>query len=114
SRRENAGLTNRNRFVAAMPAKIAIIFKVRYLPGKHVCRCGRYKGDVAACVYEGKCGGVGFISSQAVRCRQVTVMETNENKAPAPDGRRDIGGASRPVFVQRPRAMVELRCQSHE
>ena len=45
SRRQSAGLTNRNRIEAAMLDEKAIIFKVQYLYGKHGRRCGRYKRE---------------------------------------------------------------------
>ncbi len=45
SRRQSAGLTNRNHIEAVMLDEEAIIFKVQYLYRKHGRRCGRHKRE---------------------------------------------------------------------
>jgi len=45
SRRQSAGLTNRNRIEAAMLDEGANRLKVQYLHGKHGSRCGRHKRE---------------------------------------------------------------------
>ena len=57
SRRQNAGLTNRNRIEAATLDERAHIFKVQYLHGKRGRRCGRHKRD-------GECALPGEICSE--------------------------------------------------
>ena len=58
SRRQSAGLTNRNRIEADVLDEEAIISKVPYLHGKHGRRCGRNKR-------EGECALPGEICSFA-------------------------------------------------
>ena len=60
SRRQNAGLTNRNRIEAALTDEKANIFKVQNLHGSHGRRCGGPKRG-------GQCALPGEVSGFAIK-----------------------------------------------